>query len=61
MMCCDLSAEVTECLHIETDEKENDPCRRCPMVEKVSGKAPCKQTLEVLEQIEIEEYEETLI
>jgi len=61
MMCCDLSAEVTDCLQTDVEGKEFDLCERCPLVEKLSGTGPVKETLKVMEAEEIEDYEETLI
>ena len=64
MMSCVLCGKVTDCVQKEIDGKEFDLCERCwkPLAEKLSGKGRTKSALEhLLEEQELEEYEETLI
>jgi hypothetical protein len=60
-MCCDLCGEATECLQNETDGQEFGVCESCPLAEKLSVVGSVKASLEKTEELEEEEYEETLI
>jgi ribosome-binding protein aMBF1 (putative translation factor) len=63
MKSCDLCGKAVDCRPREIDGREFDVCDRCwhPLAEKLRGKGRAKETFETLHEIELEEFEETLI